>query len=56
MTEEFVVTHIRVETDRPFADVIREFEGRLGRFDPAEGAPARLLFGATARPVHASAS
>jgi uncharacterized protein (DUF302 family) len=35
ITDDFVVSHVRVETDRPFADVIRDFEHRLGRFDPA---------------------
>lgn len=38
ITDHFVVGHVRVETDRPFADVIRDFEHRLGRFDPAVSA------------------
>ena len=35
MTNDFVVTHVRVETDKAFAGVTRDFESRLGRFDPA---------------------
>jgi uncharacterized protein (DUF302 family) len=31
----FVVTHVRVETDKAFAEVARDFESPLGRFDPA---------------------
>jgi uncharacterized protein (DUF302 family) len=34
-TADFVVTHVRVETNRPFAEVIGDFESRLGRYDPA---------------------
>lgn len=33
-TSSFVVTHVRVATDRPFAEVVGDFEGRLGRYDP----------------------
>src|SRR4051794_11473201 len=34
-TDDFVVTHVRVETERPFAEVTSDFERQLGRFDPA---------------------
>ena len=35
MTEtRFSVVHVRVTSDRPFADVQAAFERRLGRFDP----------------------
>jgi uncharacterized protein (DUF302 family) len=35
MTESrFSVVHVRVTSDRPFADVQTAFERRLGRFDP----------------------
>jgi uncharacterized protein (DUF302 family) len=35
MTESrFSVVHVRVTSDRPFADVQAAFEGRLGRFEP----------------------
>jgi uncharacterized protein (DUF302 family) len=30
----FTVEHVRLTTDRPFAEVAAAFEGRLGRFDP----------------------
>ena len=33
-TSSFVVTHVRVATDRPFTEVVGDFEGRLGRYDP----------------------
>jgi hypothetical protein len=50
MTESrFAVTHVRMTSDRPFADVQAEFEQRLGCFEPdvyqplAEGGdPARV--------------
>ena len=35
MTESrFAVTHVRMTSDRPFADVQAAFEQRLGRFEP----------------------
>ena len=35
MTESrFSVTHVRMTSDRPFADVQAAFEQRLGRFEP----------------------
>ena len=34
-TSEFVVTHVRVESDKAFAEVTKDFESQLGRFDPA---------------------
>ena len=30
----FTVDHIRVTTDKPFAEVAKAFERQLGRFDP----------------------
>jgi uncharacterized protein (DUF302 family) len=30
----FTVDHVRLVTDRPFADVAKTFEQQLGRFDP----------------------
>lgn len=33
-SSSFVVTHVRVATDRPFAEVVGDFEARLGRYDP----------------------
>jgi uncharacterized protein (DUF302 family) len=49
----FVVDHVRLTTDKPFAEVAEAFEQRLGRFDPdsyralaaggdAEGVRAKL--------------
>ena len=35
MIDDFVVTHVRVETARAFAEVRRDLESQLGRFDPA---------------------
>jgi uncharacterized protein (DUF302 family) len=32
---EFVVSHVLVETDKTFAEVTKDFESQLGRFDPA---------------------
>jgi hypothetical protein len=32
---EFAVTHVRVETDKAFAEVTKDFESQVGRFDPA---------------------
>ena len=30
----FVVDHVRLETDKPFEEVVKAFERQLGRFDP----------------------
>ena len=35
MIDDFVVTHVRVETAKAFAEVTRDLESQLGRFDPA---------------------
>jgi hypothetical protein len=35
----FVVDHVRVETTKPFEEVAKAFEGRLGRFDPDVAKP-----------------
>jgi uncharacterized protein (DUF302 family) len=33
--DRFTVEHVRVKTDKPFAEVSAAFERRLGKFDPA---------------------
>ena len=30
----FVVDHVRLETNKPFGEVVQAFERQLGRFDP----------------------
>ena len=30
----FVVDHVRLETNKPFEEVVQAFERQLGRFDP----------------------
>src|SRR5689334_12327718 len=30
----FLVEHVRLETDKPFEEVVEAFERQLGRFDP----------------------
>lgn len=34
-TSNFVVTHIQVDTDKAFAEVTKDFESQLGRYDAA---------------------
>ena len=35
----FMVDHVRLESDKPFEDVAKAFERRLGRFDPDVAKP-----------------
>jgi len=34
-TSTFTTTHIRVQTEKQFGEVTRDFERQLGKFDPA---------------------
>ena len=34
-TSTFTTTHIRVQTEKKFGEVTKDFERQLGKFDPA---------------------